>query len=592
MEISNANSSVTNTASAIPVSDLSALLLRTGPIEARVLKLLDSGLLLGSRLGEILTSNNFKFKVGDRLILRIDASASKPLLRVTAAPAQAIVLDLRDAPTLTRLLLPGRAQLASVTTAGPDKMQLVIGEQRVNTAAQPGIRKGQLLSLLQSADRRSVEIRPVDARPVLKALVMRLIAAQYDSGRPPALVNLLRLLHQADPKAVRGDARATTERQQSVPSPAVASKFTGNNAKPVMPGAAVSTTATPPASSASPSTALKNSSHSFPTAAIKTTAPQLAPKAPLDVTAEPRGAESLAPPKLRSNATGETRADAARQSTPSPGVALNSKQEPSTLASQQQTTQQTTQLSPRLQLLLQSLDLLTGFNPARLKQWFEFSGLLRTAESANPANARPNPFQLLRQMSAGEFFVAEKPPAAVAGSKSQQSAGSASQASTHANPAGLVKEAVVLLDQALGQNLMQRALLGLQQETQQPLSLSMALPYIDQGEVKSLQIELEQRNQAEDEDDRSWEVRINIEPAGLGKLCCHIILQGNQVSASFFSVDEQTRTRIDHALTDLREQLAGAGFVPGEFFSFAGVPARPSRPQGMKLSESLLDIKV
>lgn len=590
MEISNANKPVSSTATPLPIGELSELLSRSGPIEARVLKLLDGGLLLGSRLGEILTSNNLKFKVGDRLTLRIDGDAGKPLLRVTAATPRPILIDLRDAPALTRLLLPGRPQLASVVAHGAEKMQFKIDNQRLSTTAHPGLRKGQLVSLLRSAERHSVEIRPLDARPVFKALVTRLIAARYDSGRPAALVSLLRLLHQANPAALpaatQRDSRSTTYQQP----PGQAHVAAAKPVAAITPSSSV-VTSSPAASPQFDQAAIKSMLARFPpspapgdiaAARPQAVTPAQSPVRPLMPGPGPSAAAS--PSALLD---GEARSLPSLQLPPVPAAVKN--QLPGTTATSTQ--QQVAQPSTRLQLLLQSLQQIEAFNPARLKQWFEYAGLLR-ADSANPVNSRINPFQLLRQIAPAESFIGQLLQPVPASAKAQQQATAGSKSPAQLDSAALIREAGGLLEQALGQNLMQRALLGLQQETQQPLSLSMALPFVDQGEVKSLQIELEQRNQAEDEEDRSWEVRLDFELGDLGQLCCHIILQGNKVSASFYSAEEQARSRIDGALGGLREQLAGAGFLPGEFFSFTGKPAKPSRPQGLRFSESLLDIEV
>ena len=148
-----------------------------------------------------------------------------------------------------------------------------------------------------------------------------------------------------------------------------------------------------------------------------------------------------------------------------------------------------------------------------------------------------------------------------------------------------------LVDQSLSQNLLQRATLGMQQETQQPLNLSLALPFIDQQQLKSVYIELEQRKQTADEASRSWEIRLNFELGGLGCIACHLLLQGMAVAASFYSDNENTRNRIETELPQLRQQLSRAGFSPGEFHSFPGLPVQATQPGAVNFAESLIDLE-
>ncbi len=155
-----------------------------------------------------------------------------------------------------------------------------------------------------------------------------------------------------------------------------------------------------------------------------------------------------------------------------------------------------------------------------------------------------------------------------------------------------VRDGIKLVEQALSQNLLQRTSLGMQQETQQPLSLNFALPFIDQQEVKPLHVDLEQRDQPQEDKDKSWDIRLSFELADLGPVACHIFLQGEAVAASFYCEKSHTRICVEQALPELKQQLSAAGFTAGEFHSFPGKPVQPRTSTASSYTESLIDIEV
>ena len=70
------------------------------------------------------------------------------------------------------------------------------------------------------------------------------------------------------------------------------------------------------------------------------------------------------------------------------------------------------------------------------------------------------------------------------------------------------------------------------------------------------------------------------------------MLEGSAVAASFYSELATTRASIDGALPDLRQQLAQAGFNPGEFHSFSGKIGVDESPAVAAYNEALIDIEV
>ncbi len=247
---------------------------------------------------------------------------------------------------------------------------------------------------------------------------------------------------------------------------------------------------------------------------------------------------------------------------------------------------------PSLQPLLQLVTLLAEVDAAQIKKWFEFARLTRSVQtgtaSATPADILKTLQPLADRENLGRELmqVLRQNPAVQAEADSPATKAAAQEAQW------LHREGAKLVEQSLSQNLLQRATLGLQQETQQPLSLSLALPFVDEQQIRPLYIDLEQRGQARNEDEKTWEVRLNFELGELGCIACHLVLAGLAVTASFYSENEQTRTRIETELPLLRQQLSRAGFDPGEFHSFHGRPTPGRQPAARDFSESLVDIEV
>ncbi len=169
---------------------------------------------------------------------------------------------------------------------------------------------------------------------------------------------------------------------------------------------------------------------------------------------------------------------------------------------------------------------------------------------------------------------------------------SAPKTQAHEALLNLVRESSQLAEQILSQHLLRQVSAGLQQETQQPLTLTFSLPFVDADKAKTIEIDLSQDGQNVDQADRHWEIRIRFDFSGLGPIDCHIILQGTDVAASFYAEIEQTERSISAELSALRKQLCRAGFNPGELQSFVGTLRREEPNRALRFSESLIDIEV
>jgi flagellar hook-length control protein FliK len=245
-----------------------------------------------------------------------------------------------------------------------------------------------------------------------------------------------------------------------------------------------------------------------------------------------------------------------------------------------------------LQPLLQLVARLPEIDAAQVKRWFELSRLIKQSKSENTASAAPDVFRVLKQFAERESLNRELSQVLQQTTRNKADGDtSATRAPVQDAQLWQMREVMKLADQSLSHNLLQRATLGLQQETQQPFSVSLALPFLENQAVKPIHIDLAERKQTQSEDDKSWDIRLSFELAGLGPIACHLVLEGRAIGASFYSEHELTRDRIEAELPLLRQQLSSAGFTPGEFHSFPGAPASLQPSSAPEFSESLVDIE-
>lgn len=235
---------------------------------------------------------------------------------------------------------------------------------------------------------------------------------------------------------------------------------------------------------------------------------------------------------------------------------------------------------------------LARLDSSALIRWFEISGLLRQRPSTAGAERVPATAPAPRPAETGSLdeTLAQLLPARTKSDRGQPE--QASRAAADAAPLPLARDGVKLVEQSITQNLLQRASIGMQQESQQPLNLSLALPLLDEHQVIPLQIQLEQRSRAAGEAESSWDVRLNFDFDGLGPICCHLYLQGMTVAASFYSQLPSTRETIEQALPELKHQLSRAGFDFAELHSFAGTSVPTIGAPGAGFDEALIDIEV
>ncbi|MDH3535243.1 MAG: flagellar hook-length control protein FliK [Gammaproteobacteria bacterium] len=643
MDINFPTDPIDPTAVASRVPNLLAQLRAAGTVEAEVIRLLQGQLLLSSRLGEILTRNTLDYKPGDRINLRLDESASHPVLKTSPAPRKPISLDSAQYPQLARALPPGRPMLAIVTRIAASQAEIELAGQILKLPRPTGLVKNQLLGLRRIDNRRSIEVTPLERKSVYKAVLQQLLPRRAEN-EAASLVKLLGLVSRtlAATRAPAGTGLSPREGSQA-----------RLGADPGRAPQSVSATVKSGARSGAAADTLR-AQYAAAGATVSRSLPAARPPSPIDPGIEAAGPRSRTlparEPEPRSQQAGADRdivkanarrhgsnailqplpaskpaaiagshtgaaapgyvagidRPAAAATTATPGdprrQAMGLRDMPDTrlptveraaLSAQTAALQRGATGSGALWPLLQLVTRFPEIDAARLKSWFEFAGLVRPSGS-DQADARAmRAGAMLKQLADPESFATELARSLRSSNgKPTDTDAAANRQTTAESLLPQIREGVKLVEQSLAHNLMQRAALGLQQETQQPLTLSLALPLLEAQQVKTLHVELTQRNQAQQEADSGWDIRLGFDFADLGPVSCHIVVEGLAVAASFYCEREPTRERIGAALPQLRQRFCTAGFSPGEFHSFPGRAAPEPTPSAADFCESLIDIEV
>jgi hypothetical protein len=139
----------------------------------------------------------------------------------------------------------------------------------------------------------------------------------------------------------------------------------------------------------------------------------------------------------------------------------------------------------------------------------------------------------------------------------------------------------------------QKVILGLQQESQQPLNISLGLPIQIERQTRELKIKIrEQKSTNEEMQESRWEIKLSFEFGLLGLISTQLMLQGVSLSAHFWAEKISTKNLIDQHLDQFRGQLVRNGFEPGLLDCFHGTPGpEPSEKPELLESTNLLDLK-
>ena len=649
MDIKSLDDSLPARTPVLQSSNLLAKLKAAGTVEAEVIKVLQDRLLLSSRLGEILTSNSLNYKKGDQLTLRLAGSDREPVLKVSPRLSGPVTIEVNQNPRLGRLVPVNTAVLAIVTSVTPQRIEIRIAEQILTLSRQPGLARGQLLSLQRNNTNQKIEIKPVDRKLIYKAMLKQLVPGQPEAGSK-SLVRLLNLVNKAtslptsqaatvpsrgaDPgssvnlttvsraatvaagnqapaspgkagiRQIPGNVSRPTAANTPGPSVVAASNDTRTESKPVQTGNNRQITAllrqinkqgNQPAESArlvkpanSKSGLPAGSSHPITqshrhgaTVAVSNNVNVTTASAGKSLSAPVVPTASSAPPEIPVQIPDTQQ----RVISQTPRAAAN--------ASQSTTAPVSTSGPGTLQMLLQWVPRIAELNVTQIKQWFEFASLIRTPRTKSTLSTTPDPVRTLNKLMDQATFSREIDQALQLKIKAATGDDApAPRAPQQEMLQQYARDGVKLIEQSLTQNLLQRATLGMQQETQQPLSINLVLPFLEKQDIKPIQIDLSQRGESLEDGDNGWDIRLSFEFEGLGPISCHLFLEGQAVAASFYSEQDQTRNQIEQALPELEQQLRSAGFTNCEFHSFPATLARTGSVTTAAYPESLIDIEV
>ncbi len=257
---------------------------------------------------------------------------------------------------------------------------------------------------------------------------------------------------------------------------------------------------------------------------------------------------------------------------------------------------QNTNVFNQLETLFRSLPQLSKLDKTTVQQWVRFA-LPVSTDKPDQARSLSTPYQLLQQLPKSESSIGiqlrQFSQSLVSTADSQPQI-----ARTESNPVSddlllrTSREVLKLVEQSVGQQLLQQTNVRIQQELQQPFALNIAIPVNDPHGVQEMRLKIRQRTSEPEANKQSWDIHLDFEFALLGLISTHLLLDDDRLSASFWSRKPETQQKIDSNLSSFKAQISRAGFNLGEFHSFAGKPPDTSDRDKLDLPETLLDIRV
>jgi hypothetical protein len=147
------------------------------------------------------------------------------------------------------------------------------------------------------------------------------------------------------------------------------------------------------------------------------------------------------------------------------------------------------------------------------------------------------------------------------------------------------------IEQTLGQLLIQKTSLRLQQEQNAPIQFNLNLPIQHDNKTSILKLKIKQRNSHPLSDEQHWEINLSFEFGMLGLISTHLLLQETTLSAHFWASKPDTKQLIDTQMDQFKQQLRNSGFKLGLFDCFIGKPQDTNESPAF-LRDNLVDIEV
>ena len=183
-----------------------------------------SGILLATRLGEIIGKNSLDLKKGDLVHIRLVESDKSPVLKVSKTTAEPVVLNATQHKALYQALKPNQTTTALVIKQQPGNIRIQVGNAEYTISQPINLKNGQILNLEPRPQNNTIEIKPVNSEQVLKSLLSQLLPRQSNPESRTALSRLLRILQPQPDQPARhsqvikqGPIAAKSEAGRSLP---------------------------------------------------------------------------------------------------------------------------------------------------------------------------------------------------------------------------------------------------------------------------------------------------------------------------------------------------------------------------------------
>jgi hypothetical protein len=183
--------------------------LQSSGLDARVVRIDKSGVLLTTRLGEILGKNTLDLKKGDFVQIRLDKGDKNPVLKVTRPAVESILLSAVKHKSLYQALKANQASTGLIVRNQPGNSKIQVGNTQYSIAHQAGLKTGQLVTLELRNQINAIQLKPVNSEQVLKSALAKLLPQQSNPETRTALSQLVRILRSGTSTTSPGNESAT-----------------------------------------------------------------------------------------------------------------------------------------------------------------------------------------------------------------------------------------------------------------------------------------------------------------------------------------------------------------------------------------------
>lgn len=182
--------------------------LQSSGLDARVIRVDKSGVLLATRLGEILGKNALDLKKGDLVRIRLDTGDKNPVLKVSKPSVEPILLNNANHKALYQALKANQTFTGVVIRHQPGNSLIQVGNSQYPITHQTALKTGQLVKLELRQQINAIELKPVNSEQLLKSALTKLLPQQSNLETRTALSQLVRILRSGDTTTPRSNETA------------------------------------------------------------------------------------------------------------------------------------------------------------------------------------------------------------------------------------------------------------------------------------------------------------------------------------------------------------------------------------------------